>query len=218
MENASAINFPVLHVCGADPGERELLYVSQLKIESPQQASKDSMMAAVDTLINQDGFHFSATEYRKRCGFSERHDRWETDLKKPVYDNLRQFNQSGQPARGSNLEQYKTHVEGFAKVFGGICSINLCRNRVAARFRVKRKTQSTMDKMANDTMRGMNTADHRRQYSDRMRKATPEEKVILRKDEKSSIPPRKDTILFVGASMQVCVIHFPSFRLYFCSC
>ena len=122
-------SFQVLNICGADPGQVELLHVSQLKIEAPEQATREHLLPAVNDLIDQNGLHFPAAQYRQRCGFPARRARFQADLSNPRYANLRHFNASGQTPRASDYEKLKLHIQGFAEVFPELCSIKFCRTR-----------------------------------------------------------------------------------------
>jgi hypothetical protein len=56
---------------------------SQLKIEAPEQATREHLLPAVNDLIDQNGPHFPAAQYRQRCGFPARRARFQADLSNP---------------------------------------------------------------------------------------------------------------------------------------
>ena len=122
-----------------------------------EDANYDAILAAVNGSVqsiinNQPGkpnFSYHTDDYYRRCGFAERKIRWEKAYKNVRYNNLKAVFQN-HPARGSDLEGFKTFIVSLLPEFSNLCLLEHCRSRAAARFKVFRKRQRTRDQIIND--------------------------------------------------------------------
>jgi len=164
------------------PGEIDIFSLSVVKLESPEDAESENLLAKIDQVVDQpnSSFKFSREEYEQQSGFQESKVRYNKDLNQPRYTALRAYFDAGKSPRVAESTAYLEHIEDLMPLFDSLCELHLHRNRVASRFKSVRKHQRAWDNMANDIMRGQNTTD-------------------LPKEEK---PPRQNTILCLGRSFQ----------------